>query len=56
MKSLKNRLGIVGELFAFLWARKLWWMIPMVSVLLLLGGLIVMAGSTPLGPFIYTFF
>lgn len=56
MKSLASRLGVFGELLAFLWARKLWWMIPMVSVLVLLGVLIVVAGSTPVGPFIYTLF
>ncbi|MCS6862858.1 MAG: DUF5989 family protein, partial [Abditibacteriales bacterium] len=56
MNFLKNRLGIVGELFGFLWKRKLWWMIPMIVVLLLFGALIVFASSSPVAPFIYTLF
>jgi hypothetical protein len=54
--GLRNRFGIAGELIAFLWQRKLWWMIPMVFVLLVFGGLMVTAQSTALGPFIYTLF
>jgi len=56
VKSTKNRVGIASELMQFLWARKMWWMIPMVFVLLVFGGLMVTAASTPLGPFIYTLF
>jgi hypothetical protein len=56
MNFLKNRLGVVGELFEFLWRRKLWWMIPMVVVLLLFGAIFVLAGSSPIAPFIYTLF
>jgi len=54
--GLRNRFGIAGELLAFLWQRKLWWMIPMVLVLLVFAGLMVTAQSTALGPFIYTLF
>lgn len=54
--GVRNRFGIAGELMAFLWQRKLWWMIPMVFVLLVFGGLMVTAQSTVLGPFIYTLF
>ncbi len=55
-QGLQTRLGIAGELLSFLWQRKLWWLIPMVLVLLLFGGLLVTAQSTALGPFIYTLF
>ena len=54
--GLRNRFGIAGELLTFLWQRKLWWMIPMVFVLLVFAGLMVTAQSTALGPFIYTLF
>jgi len=54
--GLRNRFGIAGELLVFLWQRKLWWMIPMVLVLLVFAGLMVTAQSTALGPFIYTLF
>ncbi len=54
--DLKSRFGIAGELVGFLWERKLWWLIPMVLVLLAFGGLLVTAQSSALGPFIYTLF
>lgn len=49
-------LRIVGELFGFLWRRKLWWLIPFVAILLIFGVLITIASVTPLGPFIYALF
>jgi len=54
--KLGSRLGVAGELLTFLWQRKLWWMIPMVFVLLVFAGLMVTAQSSVLGPFIYTLF
>ncbi|MBV9865013.1 MAG: hypothetical protein JO316_06660 [Abitibacteriaceae bacterium] len=56
MRQLKNRLGIVGELFVFLGKRKLWWMIPMFVILIGFGVILILAQTTPLGPFIYTLF
>ena len=56
MKNLLRKFSIVGELFGFLWAAKLWWMIPMVFVLLVLGGVIILAQSSAIAPFIYTLF
>lgn len=55
-QGVRERFGIAGELMSFLWQRKLWWLIPMVFVLLLFGGLMVTAQSSALGPFIYTLF
>jgi hypothetical protein len=55
-EGVRERFGIAGELMGFLWQRKLWWLIPMVFVLLLFGGLMVTAQSSALGPFIYTLF
>ncbi len=54
--GLMSRLGIVGELLAFLWSRKLYWMIPMVIVLLLVAGLLIFAQGSAVAPFIYTLF
>jgi hypothetical protein len=51
-----RRVGIMGELLRFLWERKLWWMLPMVLVLLLLGMVLVFAQSSAIAPFIYTLF
>lgn len=56
LKRVFARFGIVGELLAFFWARKLWWMIPMVALLLLFGLLIVFTQGTAVAPFIYTLF
>jgi hypothetical protein len=51
-----SNLGVAGELLAFLWKRKLWWLIPMVLVLLIFGLLLVFASASGIGPFIYTLF
>jgi len=51
-----SRLGVFGELLQFLWHRKLWWMIPMVVVLVLFGLLMIFTGSSAVAPFIYTLF
>ena len=50
------RLGVLGELLAFLWKRKLYWLLPMVITLLVFALLLIVGGSSPLGPFIYTLF
>jgi hypothetical protein len=55
-RAAGRRVGIMGELLAFLWERKLWWLIPMVSVLLLLGVLLIFAQSSAIAPFVYTLF
>lgn len=59
MKAIQNariRLMVVGELLGYLWRRKLWWMIPMVTVLALFGLLLVFTQGSALAPFIYTLF
>ncbi len=56
VRSMITRLGIAGEVLSFLWQRKLWWPIPMVTVLLLLGLLLIFASASGIGPFIYTLF
>lgn len=54
--TVSTRLGIARELLEFLWERKLWWLYPMILVLLLLGLLMVFAQTSPIAPFIYTLF
>ena len=56
LKSIGMKFGIAGELIVFLWRLKMWWMIPLVLVLLFFGLLIVVGTSTGVGPFIYTLF
>jgi hypothetical protein len=55
-RTLTNRIGVAGDLLAFFWARKLWWMIPMVVLLLFFGLLIGFAQTSAIAPFIYTLF
>lgn len=55
-RSMASNLKVVGELMGFLWEQKLWWMIPMVAVLVLLGLVIIFASASGIGPFIYTLF
>jgi NAD/NADP transhydrogenase beta subunit len=56
LKRAGERFEVVGEIFAFLWQRKLWWMIPMVFVILVVGVLLVLAQGSAIAPFIYTLF
>ena len=56
LKRVSNRLDIVRELLQFFWERKLWWMIPLVVVILLLGLVIVFTQGTAVAPFVYTLF
>jgi hypothetical protein len=56
LRSMKLNLGVAGELVGFLWQRKLWWLIPMVVMLLMFGLLLIFASSSGVAPFIYTLF
>lgn len=56
IRMMASNFGIAGELLGYLWKRKLWWLIPMISVLLLIGLLLVFATVSNIGPFIYTLF
>jgi len=55
-RSMKSNLGVVGELLGFLWKQKMWWLVPMVAVLLIFGLLLIFASASGIGPFIYTLF
>jgi hypothetical protein len=56
IRTARHRVGIVGELLTYMWRRKLWWMIPMVTILALFGLLLVFTQGSALAPFIYTLF
>jgi hypothetical protein len=56
LRSMASNFGVVGELFAFFWKRKLWWLLPMVTLLLIFGLLMIFASASGIGPFIYTLF
>ncbi len=48
-------LGLAGELWAFLWSTKKWWLVPVLLALLLLGALAAVSTSV-YAPFLYTLF
>ena len=56
IRDMAIRLSIAKELLNFLWKLKMWWAIPMVFVLLIVGLLIGFASASGVGPFIYTLF
>jgi hypothetical protein len=44
------------EIVDFLRARKKYWLVPIILVLLLFGGLVVLSQGSAVAPFIYTLF
>lgn len=56
LRSMGANLSVVGELLRYLWQQKLWWLIPMVALLMVFGLLIIFASASGIGPFIYTLF
>jgi competence protein ComGC len=49
-------MSFIKELWAFMKARKKFWLLPIIIVMLLLGVLIVLAQGSAVAPFIYTLF
>ena len=47
-------MGLMGELWAFMRERKKLWLLPIVVVLVVVGGLLVFAQGSALAPFIYS--
>jgi hypothetical protein len=48
--------GLMRELWAFMRVRKKWWLLPIIIVMVLIGGLLIFAQGSVLAPFIYTVF
>ncbi len=49
-------LELLSELAAYMSARKKWWLFPLLAVLLVFGGLLVLAQGSAIAPFIYPIF
>lgn len=47
---------LIKDLWLFMRERKKFWLAPIIIVLMLLGGLIVIAQGSAVAPFIYTLF
>jgi hypothetical protein len=49
-------MSFLGEIWAFMRARKKFWLLPILAVMLVFGGLIVLTKGSAIAPFIYTVF
>ena len=49
-------MSLLKELWAFMRARKKYWLAPIIVMMVILGALIVMAQGSAVAPFIYTLF
>ena len=49
-------LDLLKDLWDFMRVRKKFWLAPIIIVMLLLGGLLVLAQGSAIAPFIYTLF
>jgi hypothetical protein len=49
-------MGLLVEMWAFLRERKKFWLLPIILVSVLLGGLLILAQGSVVAPFIYTLF
>ena len=48
--------SILSELWRYMGARKKYWLLPVLLMLLMFGGLLVLAKGSAVAPFIYTVF
>ncbi len=51
-----SRTRVVSEIWQFMKSNKKYWLAPIVIVLMAIGILLAVAGSSALAPFIYTLF
>lgn len=49
-------MNLMIELWRFMRVRKKFWLLPIFLVMLLLGGLLILAQGSAVAPFIYTLF
>ncbi len=49
-------MAFIAELWAFMRERKKFWLLPILIVMVLFGGLLVLAQGSAVAPFIYTLF
>ena len=49
-------MNVLTDLWGFMRARKKYWLLPIILVLLFLGAIIVFSSGSAIAPFIYTLF
>jgi Family of unknown function (DUF5989) len=52
-QTLTTRAGTMAELVAFLWRRKLWWIIPLIALLVLVLLVVILAQSSAVVQWMY---
>jgi hypothetical protein len=48
--------SFIKEIFAYMSARKKWWLFPILLIMVSIGALLVLAKGSAIAPFIYTIF
>lgn len=49
-------ISVLRELWLFMWARKKYWLLPVVIMMVVFGALIMLTEGSVVAPFIYTLF
>ncbi len=49
-------MSFIAELWMFLRVRKKFWLLPILAMMVIFGGLLVLAEGSAVAPFIYTIF
>ena len=49
-------MGFVAEIWRFMRARKKYWLIPVLVMMIAFGGLLILVKGSAVAPFIYTLF
>lgn len=49
-------MDIIKDIWGFMQVRKKYWLLPIILIMLMFGGLIVFSSGSVLAPFIYTLF
>ena len=49
-------MGLIAELWRFMRVRKKFWLLPILIMMVVFGGLVVLTKGTVFAPFIYTLF
>lgn len=49
-------MGFLAELWAFMRERKKFWLLPIIIMMVIFGGLVVLSQGSAVAPFIYTIF
>lgn len=56
LRNVVGRFATAGQLLAFFWHRKIWWMTPLVLAILVVGVIVILGHSSVVSAFIYSLF